>query len=78
MKPALRLTDHQLGLVRRAAGSLPVDRRDAFLRDVAGRLGEAPTTIAVEAAIGAFFERVPVFLCDSAKKEKAHDPTSIP
>jgi hypothetical protein len=66
MRRALALTDNQLRLVERAARSLPLERRDEFLRDVAARLGEAPTTAAIEAAIGAFFERTPVFLCDSA------------
>ena len=28
---------------------------------MASRLGDAPTTVAIEAAIGAFFERTPLF-----------------
>ena len=60
MRRALALSDAGLKLIERAARSLPVDRRDEFLRDVADRLGEAPTMLAIEAAIGAFFERMPV------------------
>jgi len=70
MRRALALAERQMRLVMDAARSLPVDRRDEFLCDVAGRLGEAPTMLAIEAAIGAFFERMPVFLCDSAPAKK--------
>jgi hypothetical protein len=69
-RPPLALSDAGLKLIERAARSLPLERRDEFLRDVAARLGEAPTTAAIEAAIGAFFERTPVFLCDSAPAKK--------
>jgi hypothetical protein len=48
----LRLTDAQLAQVRQAAGLLPVESRDAFLRAVAHRLGgHNPTNDDVDAAI---------------------------
>jgi len=56
----LALSDAGLKLIERAARSLPVARRDEFLRDVAARLGDAPTMLAIEAAIGSYFERLPV------------------
>jgi hypothetical protein len=60
MKRALGLDERQMRLIMDAARSLPIAHRDQFLRSVADRLGDAPTVIAVEAAIGAFFERLPV------------------
>jgi hypothetical protein len=73
---ALGLTDFQLRLVWRAAGTLPLERRDQFLKDIAARLGESNVTIpAVKAAIGVALSRTTgLFLCDSAsvpEKEKS-------
>ena len=47
----LALTDLQLELVQRAAARLSLDQRDTFLRGLAARLGEHPSTPAVEAVI---------------------------
>jgi hypothetical protein len=48
---ALALTDRQMALVRRAAGMLPVGRRDQFLRAIADRLVGEPTDGAVAEAV---------------------------
>jgi hypothetical protein len=48
----LALTDGQIALLKRIAASVPIAQRDAFLREVARRLGEGqPATCAVEVAI---------------------------
>jgi hypothetical protein len=54
---ATRLTTEQLMLVQRAASTLPVTRRDEFLRAVAARLGDRPSTPAVELAISLALHR---------------------
>jgi hypothetical protein len=66
MRP-LALTDRQLQLVKHAARAMPVNTRDQFLQDVASRLADEPTDIAVSAAISAqlALNRLPTFLCDS-------------
>jgi hypothetical protein len=51
MRRALVLTDRQMALVRRAAGMLPVHRRDAFLRAIAERLVGDPSDSAVIEAV---------------------------
>ena len=63
MKGSLALSDVQLRLVERAAAHLAPERREGFLRDLAALLGEMPTMLAVEAAIGTALERMPVFPC---------------
>ena len=76
MRGSLALSEAQMRLVQRAAASLPVERRDQFLLDVAARLGDGPTRLAVEAAIGAAVERTAMFLCDrAATMEAPDDPT---
>jgi hypothetical protein len=67
LMPPLALTDYQLGLIKEAARSVALDRRDAFLRNVASHLGAQPSDAAVVAAIDAQLSlgRLPVFLCDS-------------
>ena len=64
MKGGLALSDMQLRLVERAAAHLPPERREGFLQDLAARLGEMPTTLAVESAIGTALEQTAVFMCD--------------
>jgi hypothetical protein len=51
MRRALRFTDRQMALVRRAAGMLPVHRRDEFLRALADRLAGDPSDSAVIQAV---------------------------
>lgn len=59
MNQPLALSDTQMRQLQRAAGTLPVGRRDQFLRTVAKQLGEgSPSTPAVEAAIGIALDRV--------------------
>jgi hypothetical protein len=57
MRRALALTDHQLRLVRHAARSLPVARRDRFLRAVAAQLAGTPADSAVEQAVNVALDR---------------------
>jgi hypothetical protein len=73
--PPLSLSDHQLGLIRQAAKSVAIDRRDEFLRGVASHLGAEPSGAAVQAAIDTQLavNKLPVFLCDgvaATMKEK--------
>jgi len=51
VRRAVRFTDRQMALVRRAAGMLPVHRRDAFLRGIAERLVGEPSDSAVIEAV---------------------------
>ena len=51
MRRALALTDRQLAFVRRGADTLPVHRRDAFLRALADRLVGTPSDSAVAKAV---------------------------
>ena len=70
MKP-LRFTDSQMRQLQRAAATLPVGRRDAFLRAVAKQLGAGtPAMPAVVAAIRGALDRVStsIFLCDAQPK----------
>ena len=55
----LSLSDRQLRLLQNAARSVPVDRRDAFVRGVASHLCNEPSDIAVEAAINAQLDLIP-------------------
>ena len=48
----LALTDMQLTILQRAAGSLPIEQRDRFLQQVAAQLRGQPATHAVEVAVG--------------------------
>jgi hypothetical protein len=51
VRRALALTDWQLAFVRRGAATLPVHRRDAFLRAIAERLAGEPSDSAVIEAV---------------------------
>jgi len=70
---ALALTDHQMALVRRAAGSVRPAQRDQFLQQVTRFLADTPSDAAVVAAIQAALGRLPVsvFMNDSATKRGA-------
>ena len=57
---ALALSDKQLGLLQRAAASLPVAERDHFLQSVAAHLSGQPTDDAVIAAINAALDAAAV------------------
>jgi hypothetical protein len=57
---ALALSDKHIGLLQRAAASLPVGERDHFLRAVAARLTGAPTDDALIAAINAALDAAEV------------------
>ena len=72
---ALSLTDHQMSLVRRAAGALRPAARDQFLQAVAKQLGDEPTDHAVTAAIGAALGRQAIshFMLDSATQRGRGD-----
>jgi hypothetical protein len=59
MRHPIALDERQMKMIMDAARSVPVARRDEFLHTIANHLGDTPTLIAVEAAIGAFFERLP-------------------
>jgi hypothetical protein len=51
MRDALRLTGRQLGLLRKATGSLPYEKREQFVVDVSRRLASEPADDAVMRAI---------------------------
>jgi hypothetical protein len=70
--PPLSLTDAQLTMIKSAAKSVAIDRRDEFLRNVASHLGVEPSDQAVQAAIDAQLAvgRLPVFLCDSKEGQR--------
>jgi hypothetical protein len=71
--PPLSLSDYQLNLIQEAARSVPLERRDQFLRNVASHLGHLPSDAAVQAAIDAQLavNKLPVFFCDAPMmKEK--------
>ena len=55
----LALTEHQLACVRRAAKTVPVERRDEFLRSVAKRLATEPSDGAVSQAINRTLDLTP-------------------
>jgi hypothetical protein len=61
----LSLSDHQMLMVRHAAGSLRPDLRDGFLQGVSRLLADRPTDHAVQAAVNIALDRMPVFLNDS-------------
>jgi hypothetical protein len=69
--PPVSLSDYQLGLIREAARSVPIEQRSAFLQNVAKHLGHRPSDAAVQAAVDAQLSvgRLPVILCDHARKE---------
>jgi hypothetical protein len=68
MRRAVAFTDFQLRLVERAARSLPIEARDAFLKSVADRLSGDPSDAAVNSAINVALDRLPLFVCDSVPK----------
>jgi hypothetical protein len=53
-----------MALLRNAAGAVPPERRDAFLQRVARHLTGEPTDHAVQAAVQAALDSIPVFSCD--------------
>lgn len=55
----LALTEKQLACVRRAARTLPVERRDAFLISVARLLAPEPSDGAVDHAINRVLDLTP-------------------
>ena len=57
----LALTDRQLQLVKAAAASVPVQHRDAFLKQIADQLRGVPSDTAVAAAINIALDRVHAF-----------------
>lgn len=69
MKP-LALTDRQLRLVQNTARAIPVTRREEFLQRVASHLTSEPSDEAVQAALNAQLDRVPVYLNDAASTNK--------
>jgi hypothetical protein len=64
----LSLSDHQLALLQSAARAVPVRSREQFLQGVTRHLAAEPTDAAVQAAVNAALDRVPVFLCDAQPK----------
>ena len=58
---ALSLSDRQLRIVQQHAASLPVQLRDAYLRQIADQLTGQPSDLAVEAAVNAALDRVHAF-----------------
>ncbi len=67
----LSLSDRQLALLQSAAGAVPTRSREQFLQRVTKHLAAEPSDAAVQAAVNAALDRVPVFLCDAQPKEKA-------
>ena len=62
MRPhCLSLSDRQLQLVKAAAASVPVQHRDAFLKQIASQLRGVPSDSAVVAAINIGLDRVHAF-----------------
>jgi hypothetical protein len=62
MRPhCLALTDRQLQLVKVAAASVPVQHRDAFLKQIANQLRGQPSDLAVTFAINVGLDRVHAF-----------------
>jgi hypothetical protein len=59
MERAIGLTDSQLALLRRYAAVLPVAKRGEFVAEVMRRLGEQPSTPALEAAVSLAFGCAP-------------------
>jgi hypothetical protein len=55
------LSDRQLRLVQSAAASLPVQRRDIFLKQIADSLRGAPSDSAVVQVINLALDRAHVF-----------------
>jgi hypothetical protein len=85
MHRPLGLTDVQMGELRRAAATLPVEARDAFLRAVAHRLTKPnPTNDDVAAAISSVLSdtsvrvTTPMFCCDAQPKEKTDAAQPVP
>jgi hypothetical protein len=82
VRRALALTDQQLAQLRQAASLLPVESRDAFLRETARRLGDikrSPTNGDVSAVIIAVLGdasiriSTPMFCCDAAPTKERPD-----
>ena len=57
----LSLSDRQRALIQSAAASIPVERREAFLKQLAGQLRGQPSDTAVAAAINIGLDRVHAF-----------------
>jgi hypothetical protein len=57
----LSLSDRQLQLVKAAAASVPVERRDTFLKQIAHQLRGDPGDAAVAQAINIGLDRVHAF-----------------
>ena len=55
----LGLSDHQLAMLRRAAKTLPANRRGEFLSSVAKRLAPEPSDYAVSHAINRTLDLTP-------------------
>jgi hypothetical protein len=72
MKPPLSLSDKQLSMLRMASKSIPVDRREMFLEDLAKQLTGEPTDQALMASINAQMDRLPSghFFTDSKPNNK--------
>jgi len=68
MTRPLALTDRQMAWLRNAAKAVPADRRDAFLQGVGNHLAGEPSDQAVQAAINAALDGIPVF--STPMKEK--------
>ena len=69
MSCPLALSDNQVRILQRAAASLPVPQRDAFLQQVAGHLAGDPTDLAISVAINLVFDRMhQLYLCDAENK----------
>lgn len=77
---ALAFNSTQIAELKRAAALLPPEGRDAFLRQVAGRLSATPTNGDVQAAILAVLSdanvrvSTPMFCCD---EEPHHHGTNV-
>ena len=64
----MKLSAKQLKLIRSAAASLPILTREGFLIDLAQRLGDHPSDMAVVEAINLVLDRAvvtPAYLCDA-------------
>jgi hypothetical protein len=67
MTKPLSLSDRQMRLLQTAAKAVPLRQRSEFLEKVANHLGGPEVSdAAVQAALNAQLDRLPVFLTDSA------------
>ena len=58
-RPPLAFSDHQFAMLRRAAKTLPADKRDDFLSRVAKQLAPEPSDFAVSWAINRVLDLTP-------------------